>query len=67
MEPLIWTTKGNVPESSLNLVPVWDVQDSYIKLALRYLDASGEVVKESCHVYDKTGVECAGVAANIGG
>ena len=59
-EPLIFTTKGNVPVSSLTYQTNWDVQDAYIKFSERYLDEAGEVVKESAHVYDRKGVFGAG-------
>jgi len=49
-EPLIWTSKGNLPISALTYQTAWDVQPSYIKFVERYLDATGEVVKESAHV-----------------
>ena len=52
-EPLIWTSKGNLPISALTYQTAWDVQPSYIKFVERYLDATGEVVKESAHVFDR--------------
>lgn len=66
-EPLIWTSKGNLPISSLAYEPSWDiVPGQYIKFVERYrLD--GEVVKESAHVYDLRGVMGAGIAGSIGG
>jgi hypothetical protein len=54
-EPLIWTTKGNLPVSSLKYETEWDVADTYIKFVERYL-LDGEVVKEGAHVYCKQGV-----------
>lgn len=65
--PLIYTSKGNVPIDSLTYQVRWEVEDSYIKFVERHLDATGEVVKESAHVYDRLGVSGLGVAANIGG
>lgn len=64
-EPLIWTSKGNLPVSSLTYQTAWDVQDTYIKFAERYIDAAGEVVKESAHVYDRVGIAAAGAAASF--
>ena len=66
MIPLIFTSKGNVPIDSLRLETNWDVQDAYIKFTERYRDESGEIVKESAHVYDRIGVCAVGVAAQIG-
>lgn len=65
-KPLIWTTKGNVPIEDLTYQTAWDVTDAYIKFVERYLDASGEVVKESAHVYDKVGISAHGTAAAMG-
>lgn len=64
-EPLIWTSKGNLPISTLTYQTAWDVQPSYIKFVERYLDATGEVVKESAHVYDRLGVSGLGAAATF--
>lgn len=65
-EPLIYTIKGNVPVSALTYSTEWDVQEAYIKFTERYKDESGEVVKESAHVYDRKGTFAAGLAASIG-
>jgi hypothetical protein len=51
MEPLIYTSRGNLPISSLKLETAWDVTNDYIKFVERYRDAEGEVVRESAHVY----------------
>lgn len=66
-EPLIWTSKGNLPISSLAYEPSWDiVPGQYIKFVERYrLD--GEVVKESAHVYSMQGVSSAVEAGQVGG
>ena len=53
MTALIYTTKGNVLESSLTYQHEWDNQPDYIKFVERYRDATGEIVKESAHVYIK--------------
>lgn len=65
-EPLIWTTKGNVPISSLQYQTSWEITTSYYKFKERYLDAAGEVVKESAHVYQLEGVSAMAEAAVIG-
>jgi hypothetical protein len=50
--PLIYTSKGNVPVSSLTYEPRWEHSPgNYLKFVEQYRDASGEVVKESAHVY----------------
>lgn len=65
-EPLIYTSKGNLPVASLTYQTAWEVTDSYIKFQERYLDASGEVVKHSVHVYDRNGVQGQGAVATLG-
>ena len=52
-EPLIYTTMGNVPESSLTYEHEWNDSAEAIKFVERYKNAAGEVVKESAHVYMK--------------
>ena len=65
-EPLIYTTKGNVPVASLTLETAWDLQETYVKFVERYRDATGEIVKESAHVYSKLGLMGDGSVAPIG-
>lgn len=65
-KPLIWTTKGNVPIESLTYQTAWDIQPpNYIKFVERYLDESGEVVKESAHVYDLQGLTSESIAGSF--
>ena len=62
-EPLIYTSKGNIPLSRLTCERHWDHQpDRYIKFVERYL-LDGEVVKESAHVLSLQSFEL-GVAAS---
>jgi hypothetical protein len=65
-EPLIWTSKGNLPLASLTYQTAWDDQPTYIKFCERYLDSTGEIVKESAHVYDKRGLTTEAIAASFG-
>lgn len=64
-EPLIYTSKGNLPISSLTYQTGWDITDTYIKFCERYLDEDGNVVKESAHVYDKTGLGAQALANSL--
>ena len=66
MEPLIFTSKGNVPLSTLTLETEWDLQETYVKFVERYRDETGEVVKESAHVYSKLGLTGESAIASIG-
>lgn len=63
--PLIYTSKGNLPIAALTYETEWDVQATYIKFVERYRDPSGEIVKESAHVYDRVGVSVVGTAASF--
>lgn len=54
--PLIYTIKGNLPQAELTYKTEWDIADTYIKFTERHYDSSGELVRESCHVYDKLGL-----------
>lgn len=60
-EPLIFTSKGNVPIASLTYEVAWEVNSDFIKFVERYRDATGEVVKEGAHVYDCRGVSATGL------
>lgn len=59
-EPLIYTSRGNVPIASLKFEVHWIVNDDYIQVIERYRAEDGEIVKEGAHVYSKRGVtgEC---------
>lgn len=56
-EPLIHTTKGNLPVSALTYDTRWEMTDTYVKFVERYL-LGGEVVKESAHVLGLKGLFC---------
>jgi hypothetical protein len=47
--PLIWTTKGNVPVSSLEYYIGWDISEEAIVFKEQYR-LNGEIVKENAHV-----------------
>ena len=55
-EPLIWTTKGNLPIASLEYFTGWEDTEKYLKFVERYT-LDGEVVKEGAHIYIKQGLE----------
>lgn len=54
--PLIYTTKGNLPISSLVLSTQWEDAPDYVKLIEIYT-LDGEVVRASTHVLSKKGVD----------
>lgn len=70
VEPLIYVEKKGVPanvlESSLTYQTAWDIQPTYYKFMERYIDADGDVVKESAHVYSLAGVTGEGAVGAVG-
>jgi len=62
--PLIYTSKGNLPEASLRFEPVWEDNPDFTKFVARYwLD--DEVVKESAFVLSKRGVDSSAIAQSF--
>jgi hypothetical protein len=61
--PLIFTSKGNLPVLGLKYETRWEhVPDQYMKFCERYVDEAGDVVRESAHVYSFFGVTGEAVA-----
>jgi hypothetical protein len=55
-EPLIWTTKGNIPVSSLKYEAKWVVaQGDFVKLVEEYR-LNDEVVRSNAHVLSLRGL-----------
>jgi hypothetical protein len=52
-EPLIWTSKGNVPLASLTYAHQWIDNEDRIVLMESWTDASGELVKNNVHMLAK--------------
>ena len=50
IEPLIWTTHGNLPQSSLEYRTRWEFPPGAVTFVETYL-LEGEVVRESVHVH----------------
>jgi hypothetical protein len=53
--PLIWTSRGNLPEADLRLEVVWTVEDEYIKVVKRHYRGE-EIVKEGADVLSLRGI-----------
>lgn len=53
-EPLIYTVRGNLPLADLEYRTRWEDAPDYLKFVEMYL-LDGEVVRESAHVYIKSG------------
>lgn len=64
--PLIFTSKGNLPVSSLEYHTGWHIDDENIIFAEEYL-LDGELVKNNVHVYKKKGQFTEGEEGNING
>lgn len=66
-EPLIWTSKGNLPVSALRYETGWHFEPGkYIQFRERYF-LGDELVKESAHVLQLTGVTVDMQSGNLGG
>lgn len=66
MQPLIYTTKGNVPVDSLEHRPRWeDHPEATVFVDEYFLD--GESVKRSVHVLSKRGLTGEAIAASLPG
>lgn len=55
--PMIWTSRGHMPEASLRFEVEWQVTDDFIRFTERHFADDGEVVKQSSHLYDRVGVQ----------
>ncbi len=62
MQPLIFTTKGNIPLDSVTQVVEWRVSPDQIIFIEKYF-LGEELVKESTHVKILTGVTMTGEAS----
>lgn len=64
--PLIWTSKGNLPTSSLQYATRWEDAPTYTKFVETYT-LDGEVVRESAHVLAKRGLSFEAIAQPLPG
>ena len=65
-EPLVWTSKGNLPQKDLRYEAFWDYKaGQYVKLVQRHY-LGDEIVKESAHVLSLTGVSATGEVTKLG-
>lgn len=61
-EPMVWTTKGNLPASQLQYSTRWEDTPEYVKFVEIY-SLNGEVVRESAHVLARQGASIEGQQA----
>lgn len=65
-EPMVFTTKGNLPVSSLEHYVAWEDTPDYVKFREVYKDkTTGEIVKESAHVMQRRGTDLGAQQAHI--
>ena len=64
LEPLIFTSKGNIPMTGLRHDVEWRIDDERVVFVERYF-LGDEVVKESTHVKLLKGASAIGDAAGI--
>jgi len=64
MEPVIYTTKGNLPIKDLAYATRWEVTDDYTKLVETY-SFEGEIVRESAHVLTKRGLSAEPITQSL--
>jgi hypothetical protein len=65
-EPMVWTSKGNLPVAALEYRTHWEETKDYTKFVERYL-LDGEVVKESAHVLTRQGFSSEAIASPLAG
>ena len=63
-KPLIWTTKGNLPEDSLRHEISWVTSDEEISLIERYF-LGDEEVKKNVHVLKLRGISTESEAGGL--
>jgi hypothetical protein len=65
-EPLIYTSKGNLPVASLKYAHSWEDTPEQITFVEEY-SLDGEIVKRSAHVYLKKGLSAGVKQGAFGG
>lgn len=63
-EPLVWTSKGNLPAAQLHYEVRWEETPEYVKLVETY-SLDGEVVRESAHALSRQGLGMSGRQADF--
>jgi hypothetical protein len=61
-EPLIWTTKGNLPVASLHYEVSWNILKDQVQFHERYFQGD-ELVRENSHIKLLEGVAISGEAS----
>ena len=61
-EPLIYTSKGNVPVDSLTYKKDWKVDENFVTFREFWYDADGNLVKNNVHMFALQGLAVMGGA-----
>jgi hypothetical protein len=61
-EPLIYTSKGNVPIDSLTYTKDWKVDESFVIFREFWHDSDGNIVKNNVHMFALQGLAVMGGA-----
>lgn len=64
-EPLIYTTKGNIPCKDLRLNPVWEETPDYTKVTVEHF-LGDELVRADVYVMSKKPLEIGAAQASLG-
>lgn len=64
-EPLIYTSKGNVPVNSLVYSKEWQITEELVIFREFWTDEAGELVKNNVHMYALKGLPPLGAAQAV--
>lgn len=65
-EPLVWTTRGNLPAADLRYETAWQDGPEFVVFRERHY-LGDELVRESAHVLKREGSGGAAAAGDLGG
>lgn len=64
--PIVFTSKGNVPQDTLDYHHEWVVNEDVIRFREFYTEkATGEIVRDSTHIYLPKGAAAGAVAGGF--
>ena len=64
-EPLIYTSKGNVPVDSLTYKKDWKVDENFVTFREFWYDTDGNLVKNNVHMFALQGLVMGGAQATM--
>lgn len=60
--PLVYTTRGNLPQSELVFTTAWVDQPDFTRLTETYTAADGEIVRQDVHVFSRKAFDPVGLS-----